>query len=291
MHSLSRGAASYRVTTQLDSDISDAQIVLTFNNLSSNFLPDRIDALDVEVYDANINLRDQVREDDSMPLQFKYDAADCRIFFTPKTVFNYTALWHYAAAAVWTRPELCVAGSTGQATSAENDTTLPHTPIIPAQSQIQTPPLKVGALIKSFVDPDSSIEAGVKPKDSPKGKKPPPNLTGTKCTLDAASELYECPENYFCDLGYYACDPKRPGWKFKRPGCVKRCEHTKVARKCKGTSGASCVPRPGAPKDTTRKFFFPCIPSSAVSVVPHRDTFNGVTKCRRTRAVLTMIAS
>lgn len=55
-----------------------------------------------------------------MPLQFTYEAADCRIFLTPNTFNNFTNLWHYAADAIWTSPGLCVQGSTGFATSGSS---------------------------------------------------------------------------------------------------------------------------------------------------------------------------
>jgi hypothetical protein len=52
-----------------------------------------------------------------VPLQFVYEAANCRIFYTPQTIFNYTNLWTYAADAAWNKPELCVQGSTGYASN------------------------------------------------------------------------------------------------------------------------------------------------------------------------------
>jgi hypothetical protein len=67
----------------------------------------------VYIIDNTINLRDQVRKGQTTPLQFAYEPADCRIYFTPKTIANYTALWQYAADAVWNNPALCVEGSTG----------------------------------------------------------------------------------------------------------------------------------------------------------------------------------
>lgn len=62
-----------------------------------------------------------------MPLQFVYEAANCRIFYTPQTIFNYTNLWMYAADATWKKPELCVQGSTGYAlNSSVTDTNGPQ---------------------------------------------------------------------------------------------------------------------------------------------------------------------
>ena len=66
---------------------------------------------------ASLNIRDQIREGSDVPLQFAYEAANCRIFYTPQTIFNYTNLWTYAADAVWNKPELCVQGSTGYASN------------------------------------------------------------------------------------------------------------------------------------------------------------------------------
>ncbi|KKY31337.1 putative peptidase s41 family protein [Diaporthe ampelina] len=82
-------------------------------NLSSEVFTSSAIANDVYIVDAGINLRDQVRQDDETPLQFTYEAADCRIFWTPKTIFSYAALWQYAADAIWSNASLCVSGSTG----------------------------------------------------------------------------------------------------------------------------------------------------------------------------------
>ncbi|KAI4675302.1 uncharacterized protein J4E84_010194 [Alternaria hordeiaustralica] len=60
-----------------------------------------------------INLRDQVRPNDTEPLQFKYEPADCRIFYTVANVFNYTRLWSDAVTAMFDDTSKCVAGSTG----------------------------------------------------------------------------------------------------------------------------------------------------------------------------------
>ncbi|KUJ16945.1 uncharacterized protein LY89DRAFT_684938 [Mollisia scopiformis] len=113
-----RGAIQYD-TDNLDGSISSVQTVLQ-QNLSpeQNFLPNRSDTGDVFVTYASVNLRDQVRINETTPLQFAFEAADCRIFYTINTVFNYTLLWKYAADAIWTNPSLCVANSTGFATAA-----------------------------------------------------------------------------------------------------------------------------------------------------------------------------
>jgi len=118
----SRGASDYPLDI-LDSNIDFAQQLLqSQNSPEQNFLPNRTTAMDVYVTFADINLRDQVRRNETIPLQFAYEAADCRIFYTAKTIYNYTALWQYAAEAIWTNPKLCVSGSTGFATTGTNTT-------------------------------------------------------------------------------------------------------------------------------------------------------------------------
>ena len=44
----------------------------------------------------------------NIPLQFTYEPIDCRIFYATSTYNNFTALWQYAADAIWKTPSLCV---------------------------------------------------------------------------------------------------------------------------------------------------------------------------------------
>ncbi|KAH8659319.1 hypothetical protein BGZ60DRAFT_456892 [Tricladium varicosporioides] len=113
-----RGARLYYTDT-LDANIELAQLLYqAISSPNATFLPNRTEALQVYVLAASINLRDQIRKDQTIPLQFAYEAADCRIWYTPQTVYNYTALWQYAADAIWgTNKMLCVEGSTGFATA------------------------------------------------------------------------------------------------------------------------------------------------------------------------------
>lgn len=111
----SRGALYYEAA-DLDSDISLAEDI---NVTVISDLPNR--NVDFRINVAGFNLRDQVRRGENFPLQFAYEAADCRIFYTLQTFNDYAALWQYAADAIWTNPKLCVPGSTNQ-TSAGNVT-------------------------------------------------------------------------------------------------------------------------------------------------------------------------
>lgn len=121
----SRGARYMSLDT-LDANIMDiADSLASEGSPQSDFLPNRTTANDVYIVGAGVNLRDQVRRGEDTPLQFVYEAADCRIFWTPQTVFNYTALWQYVTDAAWRNSTLCVAGSTGYAsnTTLEQDPT------------------------------------------------------------------------------------------------------------------------------------------------------------------------
>ena len=112
----SRGALYY-TSDEVDDNINFTAI----NNVTTAALfPNRQN--DVYITNLGVNLRDQVRRGENVPLQFVYEAADCRTFFTPQTIYNYTNLWQYAADATWSDPTLCVANSTGYATYNTTDT-------------------------------------------------------------------------------------------------------------------------------------------------------------------------
>ena len=101
-----RGARDYE-SDYLDTDI---YYVSYYNTTAAAILPDR--DLEFVLDTANFNLQDQIRRGQNFPLQFVYEAADCRIFLTNLTFFDFGALWQYAADATWTDPTLCVQDST-----------------------------------------------------------------------------------------------------------------------------------------------------------------------------------
>ncbi|KAL3466993.1 hypothetical protein BJX64DRAFT_284141 [Aspergillus heterothallicus] len=62
--------------------------------------------------DLNVNLKNAYhRDNDELPLQFQYQPADCRLFFTMENVVNPASVWTSAAKAVWGQGG-CVQGST-----------------------------------------------------------------------------------------------------------------------------------------------------------------------------------
>jgi hypothetical protein len=104
-----RGARSYSIS-KLDSDMENARSFAKYLNSTAPIFPDRTN--DIFIFSASINLRDSLRKGLEMPLQFVYDAADCRLYFTHDTLFNQTALWLHAAEAIETPGSSCVTGST-----------------------------------------------------------------------------------------------------------------------------------------------------------------------------------
>lgn len=62
---------------------------------------------------SRINLRDHMRiGDDDTPLEFIYEAADCRLFYTAEMILDVEAVWKKTVDAEWGDRKVCVEGST-----------------------------------------------------------------------------------------------------------------------------------------------------------------------------------
>ena len=107
----SRGSEAYS-NNDLDLDMLSG---VELNSSLAAVLPNR--NVDFWVTYAGFNLRDQIRRGETVPLQFTYEPADCRIFYTPRTVYNFENLWNYLIDAMWRNPSLCVQGPTSPSTS------------------------------------------------------------------------------------------------------------------------------------------------------------------------------
>ncbi|KAL4902248.1 hypothetical protein BDW74DRAFT_181095 [Aspergillus multicolor] len=129
-----RGAAIYSAN-RLDQDIELAKQI---DNLTTGLFPDRTNSLYSFV--LNVNLQDQIRLGNvaATLLQLHYEAADCRIFYTPTTWYNYTKLWEYAFDAAWTNPKLCIVDSSSSSRQPHPPT--PSQPPAQAQRQPSTSP-------------------------------------------------------------------------------------------------------------------------------------------------------
>ncbi|KAF2799804.1 hypothetical protein K505DRAFT_413446 [Melanomma pulvis-pyrius CBS 109.77] len=134
-----RGARLYSGEA-IDVDFANVDTIVDNQEVFSS-LPSRADR-GMWIDFAGFNIRDQMRKDDltKVPLQFKYDAADCRIYHTIANVHNMTQLWRDAAAATWDDPSLCVEDSTGYSSHSGNSS--PPKP--PPARAAQTPVLDLG---------------------------------------------------------------------------------------------------------------------------------------------------
>lgn len=198
-----RGARSYSLSV-LGANIGFAQgLLASTGSPDVNFLPNRTTANDVYIVDAAVNLRDQVRQDDETPLQFTCEAADCRIFWTPKTIFNYAALWQYSADAIWSNGSLCVSGSTGYSNNG-SQTAADESPEPPKPSPKSSPFNMTEYLLSlngqtpatDSADLEDDLSAGVdfsRRGFSRRGRRG----TFKDCSVDAYGYPY-CDEGYQC---------------------------------------------------------------------------------------------
>lgn len=73
------------------------------------------------IAEASVNFRNNIREDDDSvtPLQFVYEAADCRFFYTAEMYSQQEAIWDRAYEWAWGDGDVCVEGSTGEESSKQ----------------------------------------------------------------------------------------------------------------------------------------------------------------------------
>lgn len=106
-----RGAAAYS-SDSLDDAIN---FIGQYNATAKSVLPQlsQKNVSDSGVYTTyfGVNLRDQIRPNDPIPLQFQYEPANCRIFYSLVNVYNMSRLWRDVIAASFDDNALCVEGS------------------------------------------------------------------------------------------------------------------------------------------------------------------------------------
>jgi hypothetical protein len=204
----SRGARVYDAS-ELDEDFAFVSNTIE-NTTAAAMLPNRSDT-GMWVTTAGINIRDQIRKDDLTPLQFKYEAADCRLFYTVANIFNMSRLWHDVAAATWNNASLCVTGSTGFP-SARNT------------SSTQAPPRRTAQLPLLSLDLADSVAI---------------TGNGTVGILDSGSrqtgEIKSCQTNSDCNGDLCLGTNLRCGTIFKPvSACLPKCSNYDPS--CPGTS-------------------------------------------------------
>lgn len=73
----------------------------------------------ISINGGNVNFRNAYQEgEDDLPLQFQYQASDCRLYYTVENVYHPHTIWQAAKEAIW-GTGACVAGSTGGIGSLE----------------------------------------------------------------------------------------------------------------------------------------------------------------------------
>ncbi|MCJ1432440.1 hypothetical protein MMC27_001796 [Xylographa pallens] len=103
--------------------VTQQQVVEFEQYLSTAF--NGTDLADIGLYVTNrtvqggVNLKSNIRAGDTSltPLQFVYEAADCRLWYTPAMINDISEVWKAAATAAWSNSSLCVANSTGDPSS------------------------------------------------------------------------------------------------------------------------------------------------------------------------------
>ncbi|KAF2639195.1 hypothetical protein P280DRAFT_508336 [Massarina eburnea CBS 473.64] len=127
-----RGAAPYS-SSELEEEI---KFIGEQNFTARSLLPalKEDDEIESGVFTSflNVNLRDQGRPNDPLPLQFRYEPADCRIFYSLDNVYNMSRLWRDVVAAAFVDSNLCIEGST----ALRNNTKPPPRPPIIKQSPV-----------------------------------------------------------------------------------------------------------------------------------------------------------
>lgn len=139
----SRGAILYSAFN-LDDDMSYARSI---NDAAEAVIPE---VRDPGMYTkaAGFNVRDQIRTNETTPLQFKYEAADCRIYYTRTNLYNMTQLWRDVTTAAFIDPSKCVDGSRGFSTT---NNTAPNPPPKPQSTK---PILSLSAVNQIRFDDD-----------------------------------------------------------------------------------------------------------------------------------------
>ncbi|KAF9631369.1 hypothetical protein BFW01_g2231 [Lasiodiplodia theobromae] len=113
----SRGARDYS-TYELGKDFEFAS---SKTDNTTTILPQAWDSGMFILY-AGFNLRDQIRENGTVPLQFLYEPANCRLYYTVDNIYNMSQLWQDVATAAWNDSSMCVQGSVNLSSSDFNFT-------------------------------------------------------------------------------------------------------------------------------------------------------------------------
>ena len=278
----SRGAEAYDAIA-LDEDIEFAGSVD-----KSLVLPDR-SAGDYVNY-ASFNLKDSVRQGETVPLQFVYQPATCRIFYTTRTVYNYLNLWNYVVDAIWRNPSLCIAGA---ANGTINDNTTG--PAVNDKATVAIPNSKIPSLILSGLQsgpqygPKNATNQNSK-RDLPPPPPPPPSPTTPALELQHIDDdgLVNGNPCQVCTRNGYTCTAV--------PTCTLGKVVTATAATAKPSASSSCVrtcSQRNKPCSKTELCYWPpghaqgfCLANKSAKAVEHCSSAKITTsKAQQTKAV------
>lgn len=242
-----RGALAYSARL-LDNDLAWAGLLDATANRTFPNIPPNNQYRDSGIWTTSfgINLRDQIREDelgrdDAVPLQFKYEAADCRLYYTLYNLYSMPRQWRDVAAAAWNDSSLCVDGSTGFSTTGRNmpKNKAPVTPFKPDEH---------GILAGGFTPPSGSeIMSSLVFNSGPFFDGPFPFKELHRCIWDKDELEYGCPESdkNVCLPFVLECKPN--GKKIDRPRrkvyvCVPTCNAQSTCSFYNDEYKMSCTP-------------------------------------------------
>ncbi|KAF6841281.1 peptidase s41 family protein [Colletotrichum musicola] len=235
------GTRGARVYTGDDLDY-DFEWIGDLNETSKARFPPHREDQGIFIKYAGFNLRDQLRADDtSTPLQFRYAAADCRLYFTIDNVYNMSALWHDVARAAFDDPSLCVEDSTGY--NSRNGTSVP-----PKSSAVAAPAPDIAAVFTG--DPDTLATGGL-----PADRYSPGLVFAAFCKRNVLGQQ-RCPPGYtgLCIQMQYTCGAAGLAETLLTPVCVAACT-VGMLEHC-GNSHA-CVPLQLQIEDARNSASFP----------------------------------
>lgn len=262
-----RGAQAYS-SVALDADIDVAEFL---NASVADVLPDR-NAGNYINY-AGFNLKDQIRPGELFPLQFSFEPATCRIFYTVHTVYNYLNLWNYVIDAIWRNPSLCIAGSANGTSTA--DPTNSTGPTVNQKKVTEEQNINLPNLILN------GLSSG--PQFNPKAKRaatpPPPPTTASLTLHDKLSDgLINVPSCKACDTrNNFVCAPVPSCDALGNLMSVSQCQ-----KGCSKLTASVCGATQHCKLDSSPPFCFDNRAQQAVSQckTPTRDI-----KAQQTRAV------
>ena len=221
----SRGAQSY-YNVDLDADIEVAQIL----NSSITPLPQDSSLIDFNIIYAQFNIKDSIREGEDFPLQFGYEAADCRIFYTTWTVYNFENLWNYVIDAFFRNPGLCINGA-ANLTSAVANINLTGPTLKPIEIPTPTTPSGVADVILKGIQHSKRDPAGpsnnLAPRSVPNTGFPPHLSTFINDgTLRNGDTCPGCPHNGYVCAKVPVCSPG--GFRQEQRQCQRTCSRNAI---------------------------------------------------------------